>query len=266
MTGDWLPLILLVGGSLAAGGFFWWRSWRRARSREELSAKNLTEKEWELIDRSARLIAEAPAGLRREIGAIVQVLRAEKSFEACGGLKEVTEEMKLVILAQAALLLVGRKGGYFPRLRSILIYPDAYQVQEDEEEDQQARLGESWGSGSVVLAWRSVLQGGRGADDGQNVVLHEFAHQLDQEDGAADGLPVLSDGMRHADWAAAFEESYERFCDEVNAGQDTFLDPYGATNPAEFFAVATETYFELKEELREDEPRLFRQLRSYYGV
>ena len=261
---NWWPLYLLLGGALGVWGLFWWLGRRRLEEREILRGKALTEEEWGWIDGSVRLVAEASEELREELGGIVQILRAEKRFEACGGLTEVTGEMKMVILAQAALLLTGRAQGFFPRLRSILVYPDTYMA-DREGEGHEARLGESWGSGSVVLAWRSVVAGGRNDEDGQNVVLHEFAHQLDQDDGAADGLPLLADGMRHAEWAAAFVRSYERFCDEVEEGRDTFLDPYGATNPAEFFAVATETYFEKRRRMEREEPEVFRQLEVYYG-
>lgn len=243
----------------------WWRKSRELSTRAKLMAQALSKSDWVMIDRAVPILQKMPKDLRMKIDGLVQVMLAEKSFEACGGLSEVTREMKLVVLAQAAMLLVGRSHDFYPHLRSILLYPDAYQSS-DEEEGHSVRLGESWGSGSVVLAWKSVLAGSRNDEDGQNVVLHEFAHQLDQEDGSSDGLPVLAEGMSHAAWAAAFRASYEGFCEDVDAGKRTVLDDYGATNPAEFFAVATETFFEKAEQLRDVHGEVYGQLKAYYGV
>lgn len=197
---------------------------------------------------------------------IVPVLMADKNFEACGGLPEVTREMKVVIMTQAAFLLVGRRHDYFPRLRSILVYPDAYLGRNTDGENEGGRLGESWDSGTVVLSWLSVQRGGENDEDGRNVVLHEFAHQLDQENRKADGLPELQDRKAIGNWAHAFSEAYEEFCEDLDAGRQTVMDPYGATNPAEFFAVATETYFEKAKQLKEDAPALYEQLKGFYGL
>ncbi|MGE9266969.1 MAG: zinc-dependent peptidase [Verrucomicrobiales bacterium] len=242
----------------------YWREADQRGRRSQLLAEGLSAADWVMIDRAAALLRRLPEDLRRRVGGIVRVLMEEKNFEACGGLDEVTSEMRLVVLAQAALLLVGRPLRFYPRLRSVLLYPDAYEVEDDEGRD--VRLGESWESGSVVLSWKSVLGGGRNEEDGLNVVLHEFAHQLDQEDGSADGLPILADGMSYRDWARAFRGSYERFCAEVERGRRTVLDPYGATDPAEFFAVATETFFEKPRQLRESHGEIYVQLQAYYGL
>ena len=260
----WYGIAVLLGMGLIVAAVVWTREGSSKRRRAEFSSQKLTEAEWVMISRSAKPVERAPREVREKLEPIIQVLLGEKSFEACGGLEEVTREMKLVILAQAALLLVGRKHRYYPILRSILVYPDAYVA--SDEEGEGVRLGESWSSGSVVLAWRSVAMGGRNAYDGLNVVLHEFSHQLDQEDGRADGLPILADGMSSREWAKAFQESYENFCDRVNRGKKTVLDDYGATNPAEFFSVATETFFEKAEQLEEKYPELYGQLREYYGL
>lgn len=263
---DLAPGLVIL--TLAVATFFLFRSWHSRRQknvREKLMRVDLSPNDWTAINRVVPIFEKMPAELRAKIDGLVQVMLAEKSFEACGGLREVTREMKLVILAQAALLLVGRKHDFFPHLRSILLYPDAYEAHDDRE-GKSVRLGESWSSGSVVLSWKSVLGGSRNDEDGHNVVLHEFAHQLDQEDGSSDGLPVLAEGMSHAVWARAFRESYERFCEDVEAGKETVLDDYGATNPAEFFAVATETFFEKAEQLGEAHGEVYAQLKIYYGL
>jgi Mlc titration factor MtfA (ptsG expression regulator) len=195
----------------------------------------------------------------------MSVFLDEISFEACGGLPEVTDQMCLVIAAQACLLLL--ESGYedFGRLRSVLIYPDAYQAGDDDGSGD-VRLGESWQTGSVVLSWQSVVEGARNPEDGRNVVLHEFAHQIDQFDGDADGLPLLKRKGDYRKWAEAFNVSYELLCERVNAGRKTVLDPYGATNPAEFFAVATETFFEKPKQLQREHAAVYAELRAFYGL
>ena len=127
-------------------------------------------------------------------------------------------------------------------------------------------LGESWTSGSVVLAWDSVLKGAANEDDGKNVVIHEFAHQLDQADGVGDGAPILKDRGEYQDWAKVFSKHYEQLVERTNKGRKTLLDNYGATNPAEFFAVATEAFFESRDRLKKKHPNLYSELKDYYQL
>ena len=228
------------------GIIFWaWggvRKHKLAKLREEAAGKKMSEEDWASIKEHARIAAMVPKELKGKLEQLIQVLIAEKSFEACGGLEEVTREMKVVVMAQAALLLLGRPHDFFPQLRSVLIYPDAYQGK-GKDGDDETRLGESWDSGSVVLSWRSGWKGGENSEDGHNVVIHEFAHQLDQENDHADGLPVLRERGAVGKWAHAFSNAFEEFCEDLDAGRRTVMDPYGATNPAEFFSVATECFF-----------------------
>ena len=118
----------------------------------------------------------------------------------------------------------------------------------------------------MVLSWRSVAAGAVNPEDGRNVVLHEFAHQLDQANGPADGLPRLKARGDYAQWAEAFRASYDRLCESVNRGRKTVIDPYGATNPAEFFAVATETFFEKPDQLSEAHPDVYEEMAEFYGL
>jgi Mlc titration factor MtfA (ptsG expression regulator) len=177
-----------------------------------------------------------------------------------------------VIAAQACLLLAGiGKHEFFPRLQSILIYPGAYRDRRRRtfdlpEEESDVRLGESWHSGSVVLSWESVLAGAAGEDDGVNVVYHEFAHQLDQIDYTADGAPPLRNRGDYAEWSRIFNQEYEALVEAArDPRSDPLLDTYGAENPAEFFAVATEAFFEQPRDLKEEHPGLFEQLTNYFG-
>ncbi len=129
---------------------------------------------------------------------------------------------------------------------------------------EQGRLGEAWGQGVVVLSWDDVRRGAADMRDGQNVVLHEFAHQLDQEDGAADGAPILPGRSRYVAWARVLGAEYEQLRRDASRGRPSVLDDYGATNPAEFFAVATECFFEKPGLLRRRHPELYEELRAYY--
>ncbi len=209
---------------------------------------------------------------RRRLQGHIQVFLLEKQFIGCGGL-QVTEEMKLIMAAIACLLLLNDRGEYFSKLRSILIYPSTYLVNETNaisdyvvEERRVARLGESWSRDQVVVSWEQVKQDTSNWKDGHNVVLHEFAHQLDQEDGKAEGVPILQQKSDYDIWAKVMTAEYQQLCQDVQQGVKTVIDSYGATNPAEFFAVATETFFEKPQQLFNQHPALYELLKRYYHL
>jgi Mlc titration factor MtfA (ptsG expression regulator) len=207
---------------------------------------------------------------RRELLGHVRVFLAEKRFEGCGGLR-VTDEIRVTVAAQACLLLLHRKTGYYPLLQSILIYPHPYRARRVERnrdglirEGDEIRGGESWRQGALVLAWDEVRRSAASVRDGHNVVLHEFAHQLDQEDGAADGAPRLPSRAMYAAWARVLGKEYDRLLDDLEGHRRTIIDRYGSTSPAEFFAVVTECFFGKPRALRRTHFRLYEQLRKFY--
>ncbi len=207
---------------------------------------------------------------QRELHGHIQVFLAEKFFEGCGGL-ELTAEIKVTIAAQACLLLLHRVTNYYPRLITILVYPHAYVARSIEpigggvvQEGETARLGEAWKDGVVVLSWDDVRRGTSDLHDGHNVVLHEFAHQLDQQDGSADGAPILEHRSQYVTWARVLRDEYEQLRRDAEQGRSGVLDKYGATNPAEFFAVATECFFEKPIQLRWKHTQLYAELKKYY--
>ncbi len=207
---------------------------------------------------------------RKQLGGIVQILLAEKNFEGCGGLA-MTDEIRVTIAAQAAVLLLHRDTKYYPTLKSILVYPSAYfapmkarQPDGTIIEGPQARLGESWFRGSLVLSWSDVKRGADIEGDGRNVVYHEFAHQLDGEDGVMDGTPLLESSNCYGQWARVLGGEFEQLTEEVHNGFRPLLDAYGATNPPEFFAVATELFFERPTAMRSRYPELYDQLACFY--
>jgi len=239
----------------------------------ETTTPAVFHEEWiALLEKNVPLYARLPEALRLRLHQCIAQFIATIRFEGCGGL-ELTEEMILTVAAQACLLVVHREGKPYPKLKVVCLYPSTFssvQTHVDEmgvvTEEVVARLGESWGRGSLVLAWDSVAQGARNPGDGHNVTLHEFAHQLDHEDGATDGAPGLPNRAAYRSWARVFQENYDDFQHLLEAGRKTVIDPYGGTNPAEFFAVATETFFEKPRQLFQKRPELYEEMRKYFGV
>jgi len=181
--------------------------------------------------------------------------------------------MKLTIAAQASLLLLNERGEYYPKLDSILVYPDTFIVKQKTPfeghylEGEQVVRGESWGDkGLVILSWEDIKRDRMNWQDGHNVIIHEFAHQLDQENGSANGVPILEKQSDYGKWARVFSQEYHQLCWDIEAGKRTVINEYGATNPAEFFAVATETFFEKPQQMQRKHPQLYAELKCYYKL
>ncbi|MBN2162076.1 MAG: zinc-dependent peptidase [Pontiellaceae bacterium] len=254
-----------IAAAALAGAFILIIHMNRRRIRQQPPGGNWTA----ILKRNLPMFEHLTGEQRTRLYGMMHLFLARKKFEGCGG-QEITEEIKVTIAAQACLLLIGHKTKAYPRLKTILVYPHAYQSGQKGlfggDNGQSARLGESWNSGVVVLAWDSVLGGARNILDGHNVTLHEFAHQLDQEDGAADGAPILAQRTAYVDWARVFRQEYTELVDKTRRGRKSTLDRYGATNPAEFFAVATETFFEKPHQLKSRHPELYAELQDYYRL
>lgn len=228
--------------------------------------------EWNaILERNFPLDARLPETDRMELRRRIQIFLLEKNFEGAGGL-EMSDEIRVTIAAQACMLLLHRGDDDYPRLSSIVVYPSAYRVHAREQSEfgavtevEQVRLGEAWNVGAVVLSWNDVRYGAADFHDGHNVVLHEFAHQLDMENNAADGAPVLPRRSMYVAWARVLGKEYEHLQRAVAHHHRTVMNAYGATNPAEFFAVATETFFEKPLALRAKHPELYEQLQEFYA-
>lgn len=243
----------------------------RRRRRERLRQRPFPESWLDIVERQTPYYHILPEERRRELLQHTRILLHEKHFEGCGGFT-MTDEARVTIAAHAAILLVNRSTNeYFPGLKTILVYPDVFVVNEEQlgpdgtiREERDTRAGEAWDSGVIVLAWEEVEWSCRSLGDGYNVVLHEFAHQLDWEDGVADGAPLFPHDELAARWGRVLKESYEELTRDVRNKRRTLLDDYGATDPAEFFAVATETFFELPIRLRKKHARLYFTLKDYF--
>ncbi len=226
----------------------------------------------ELVARHVPLIARLPAADQDRLYRLMQLFLKEVPLEPCAGLA-LTDAMRVTIAAQACLLLLKLPYPRYHRARRVLVYPADF-VPRTVRLPQSGELvtpdapaaGQAWHSGVVILAWDSARQGALAADDGHNTVLHEFAHLLDAEDGAFDGVPLLDSESEYRTWAAVLAEHFAAHGQRTEAGEATVLDPYGAQNRAEFFAVATETFFERPIELRRDQPRLYALLVGFFKL
>ncbi|MEM8654649.1 MAG: M90 family metallopeptidase [Pseudomonadota bacterium] len=257
-------LIALVACLLA------WRAWRKRQWQQDVLASRLTDAEWRIILRDVPLIRKLPPALKAPFEGKVALFLNQVDLVGCDGL-EVTDDMAFSIAAQAALLVVGTDAWY-KHLTTVLIYPGAFKSRQTRHdgyvvtEEEVVRLGESWSRGPVVLSWQDAQQGGRNDTDGLNVVLHEFAHQLDDLSGQTDGAPPMAPGQNFATWAEVIVEAYDRHVANIDAGRRTVIDPYGATNHQEFFAVAVELFFEKPHALKATEPEVYDQLALLLNV
>jgi Mlc titration factor MtfA (ptsG expression regulator) len=235
----------------------WLADWRRKRV---LQKHRIDDALW----------ASATSGLSflprsEKLRELALLFLAEKQFAGAQGM-EVTDTMRVSIAAQACLPILELGLDWYAGFTGIVVYPGDFRVRRAETDEHGVvhewdddLAGEAMPGGPVVLSWDAT------ANDPQiNVVIHEFAHKLDMRNGAADGLPPLHPGMERAAWSAAFEEAYEGFCDALERGKDTWLDPYAAEHPSEFFAVISEAFFEQPAETRRRYPDVYEQLKLFY--
>ncbi len=179
--------------------------------------------------------------------------------------------MRLTIAGHACLLLLGRETDFFPLLSSVLVYPDAYSAPVSRHgpggvvtEGREERIGESWAEGALILSWQDVLDDIAAPEDGYSVIVHEFAHQLDDEFPDAEGVPILPDASMYGEWARVMDREYKRLVAEVAAGREGVIDGYGAESPGEFFSVASECFFTIPIDLEVEHPELYAQLAGLY--
>jgi len=262
------PLILIA--LLAAGLTLAWRlpGWRLQRVlRREIDPA------WRaILARNIPIYGRMSADLQHQLHKLVQQFLYQKKFVGCADL-EITDEIRVTIAGLACLLLLNRPTKVYPALHAVLVYPTAFLVPRKQvdaagviTEERQDLLGESWGDGRVVLSWDHVQRGAGDWTDGQNVVLHEFAHQLDSESGSNNGAPYLGSQDNYRNWSDVLSRDFANLRADAVYGQPSVMDHYGATNPAEFFAVATETFYEKPWQMAERHPALFAELFKYYRV
>ena len=244
-------------------------SWLRRRQRRKILAAPFKNEWLEILADNVVPYGYLSPNEKARLRDDVQVFIAEKNWEGCAGL-ELTDEMKVTIAAHACLMTLGLEGEPFRHLLSILVYPAGYAVPEERQYEgwsiagEAARLGESWYRGPVILSWDDVQRDVQNPGEGENLVWHEFAHQLDMLDRSVNGTPPLADPAQRRRWNEVMTAEYEQLRIDAREGRDTLLDPYGASSEGEFFAVSTECFFDCPVLLRTEHPRLYELLREYY--
>jgi Mlc titration factor MtfA (ptsG expression regulator) len=267
-----VPLLLLTLLTLVVlAAVFLPPAWRRHR-RGKIQQQPFPAAWRHILKQRMPYFRALPADLQLQLKKLIQVFVAEKQFVGCAGLT-VTDEMKVTIAAQACLLLLNKPAHYYPKLQQILIYPAAFVVPAQQSdaagvvsESAQLRLGESWQTGQIVLSWVDTLHSAAICNDGHNLVIHEFAHQLDQLKGQATGAPLLRSTEAYQEWSQVLSREFDQLQRQLAQGLPTLFDAYAATNPAEFFAVISEVFFEQPDLFAAQHPALYQQLRSFYAL
>ena len=229
--------------------------------------------EWvSLLEEKLPIYQKLPEFLQQELQQKIKHFLYTKVFIGCAGLV-ITDEIKVIIAAEANLLILNRPSNCYKSLKWIYVYPSVFVAKREVKNEyglvaktRTALLGESWQNGKIILAWDNVESGMRNFHDGHNVVLHEFAHQLDQESGQANGAPLLYTKDSYHIWSRVFSDEFTQLQKALQQGKHTLIDRYGATNPAEFFAVVTEVFFEKPQALQKLHPELFTLLKDYYQL
>ncbi|MDP2561618.1 zinc-dependent peptidase [Psychrobium sp. 1_MG-2023] len=249
----------------------WGQKYLLEKRRVAHHAKPLSSQQLHLLNRAMPLYRRLPPTLQKQLSGHIQVFLAEKHFVGGDGLV-VDDNMRLVVAANACLLLLNRHSDNFINVKTIVLYPGAYRAKQQHQHNQivsdveQTRLGESWPWGTVVLSWSDSLAGSINEQDGHNVILHEFSHQLDQQNGGATGTPKLKERAMYQQWNKVLSQEYQQLRSQLWQNKSSVIDTYGATNEAEFFAVITESFFERPLQLRKEHSALYEILYRYYQV
>ncbi len=264
-----LPLLALAALVVPAVAALLGQPWLIERRRRRLRERPFPAAWARIVQRRLPIAAALPAAMRRRLEGQIQVFISEKPFIGCQG-QAIDDDVRVTIAAQACLLLLGQAdAACYPRLRQVLVYPDPFVVQRPHmlpggvvDVQPQSLAGESWSQGQVILAWSQVLDGAADDSDGRNVVLHEFAHQIDQDSGTADGQPWQRDAAARRRWATVMDAALARLRETPSAQ----LDAYGASDAAEYFAVATEAFFERPRALADEAPEVYAELARLYRL
>ena len=245
-------------------------SWFKQRRRRKLFRSPFPDNWLEILDRQVAPYRQLAPEQQAKLRDCIRVFVAEKNWEGCNGLL-ITEEMRVTIAGYACLLLLGLKHDYFSHVLSVLIYPTDYRapVKHNDAgvvmESGDARHGEAWYRGPVILSWQEIQEDTAKPWDGQNLILHEFAHQLDMLDREVNGTPPLHSRDQAARWKQVMTAEFHRLISDARRGRETLIDPYGTTNAAEFFAVTTECFFDAPWDLQAEHSELYHLLCEYYG-
>lgn len=247
--------------------------WLRKRRRKKILQTPFPLKWQETVTEKLRHYSYLDKQEQRQLQQLVQIFIAEKKFEGCGGL-QINDEIRVVIAAQACLLVLGLPPFQYLQLESVIVYPTTVTIPPSRQSlfaasgtivpDSQAILGQAFLRGPVILVWDTVQRNTRHPEQGHNVVYHEFAHVLDMRDGTADGTPVLQSRQLYRAWVETCSREYAALKNNVRRGKKSVLDSYGSVHEAEFFAVATELFFDRPLHMKKEHPDLYHVLSAYY--
>lgn len=261
-------LLIMLLALLLVAGVLLLPAWRNRRIRRTPFPDTWLT----ILENRIPVYSALPGPLQAQLQELVKLFMQGKTFIGCAGL-EMSEDIRVTIAGEACLLLLNRPSNLYRKVSYIYVYPTGFITERDAAgedgvvtRERRSLLGEAWSSGKVILSWDDVEQGARNFNDGNNVVLHEFAHQLDSESGATNGSPVLSGSSCVRSWAKVLSREFESLQRKARRGEKADFNTYGATNPAEFFAVATEYFFEQPEMMKRKHPALFDELFHYYRV
>jgi len=244
---------------------------QRKRLRESLKLVDFNPAWVMILQNNLALYNKLPDLLKKKLHGLINIFLHEKTFSGYNGLI-ITDEIKVTIAAQACMLVLNRNDDLYPSLKNVFMYPDAFKSMQTKSDgmvetiQETVRIGESWTLGHVVLSWRHSKQGAMNAGDAQNVVYHEFAHQLDHEDGAIDGTPILDLAENYESWSKVFTHEYNQLRNKISANKKTLIDEYGTVSEGEFFAVVTELFFERPILFDREHPELYKELKQFYHL
>ncbi len=248
----------------------WWHALRRRRDARTLARRAIPDALWSLTLARFPFLSRRSATDVQQLREMATLFLARKEFTGPAE-TPVTDAMAVAVAAQACLPVLKLGLHWYDGFVGIVIHPDAVQARREHMDEigvvheyDEELTGEAMDGGPIMLSWRDVADAGESAEWGYNVVIHEFAHVLDMADGLADGIPPLPSRAERARWAAVLQAHHLALCAQVDAGEETFLDPYGAQAPDEFFAVASEAFFVAPREMRDEHPALYKLLADFY--
>lgn len=265
-----MPIVILLSLLFAALIGWYVRKRMRATKRDQIFSQPLPDQWRQVLTNNIPLYRRVPNELLSHLHGCIQLFLYEKQFVGRG--IEINDDIRLTIAGNACILLLNRQQRRFPSFKTIIIYPDTYvakQISHDgslESIENSHRAGESWVRGPIVLSWGDSVRGSLNIQDGHNVILHEFAHKLDEQTGSMNGLPTLRHHADYSQWARVLNDEFSDLKSRVERGKNSVLDEYGTVSAAEFFAVATESFFEKSKQMKNKLPSLYEQLSRYYEV
>ena len=266
-----MNLIILFALVFSVISFWFLRSYVRRARRAKLYKTPLDTGLVNILQEHVSIYSKLPQTLREELHGHINIFLDEKKFFGKAGV-EITDEVRGVVAGNACLLLLQGNNRRFSGFSSILMYPNVYTAHEVQHDGlittqrPSKRAGESWVRGPIVLSWEDARSGSVNAEDGHNVVIHEFAHKLDEQSGHMNGLPLLRNDSHYKEWNEVLSEEYNALDERAKKRKNKVLDEYGTVSPAEFFAVASESFFEKPRQMKKRLPDLYRQLQIFYNI